>query len=897
MPNKTADSPCIPNLFYSVLPLVERWLIPIDQKRLACCSRALSRHRKYLPCPIHPLTNPFRRRKHGFGRSKIGLYAAHDQPGFELIAHLTWPFLENDDRVHLAQSDPIFAKYASLRLFAFRHRDQLYQLRQPRPPLPETPALCPKRSQLAGAALLSFDFIVGDLLRWMGGEYTNSVRDLSRYEAEVERYRHIPSIPGHPPLDCNRLLAIQRDGVPLQGRFECKRKDMLARLKYDNHPPLRHVLPEVQAAFAKEEASSYHLHLPRFLARFIFGLFLCPISWVVQKGKGRIIIDGSSPIHDDDDTGAPNSYIPKCGTPGAEDECPPAYFGNAMKRHLNRIWNLRIDYPTEDLLQHSDDINAAFRRGTYHCDIGIAFAYVFLEFLLIPIGMIFGARNSPSWWDILAEWRSHLGTTKDYTGIPLPMADNVQLVPDMTAAERAAIPPAIADSQNQGIPEALRARGQIAMYVDDNCTVNIRARIKADIRASVGSAFDCFGYPNEDRRLPCLRDEKFSQVASFCVDHLGFQICTRTMRVILPEQKVHTLISLLESGWLPQPPLTTVSPKAPKDIAILLGHIRNGCSIFPLGAFTSIRLTQLLTTAMSLAGARQTTNKNWWRRRCIKITAEVLPDLRLLYETLRRTTGGQTAVPWSRLIACLVRRDPTGQALSDAAYTGMGGWSPTFRFLWRLTRSDLEKCGFSMKLVDAYASEPTHHDDAGLHINLLEFVALIINLWLCVHYIRRDPSKQGGHVLLLRADNTSALSWLRHAARCHSRPVRNLAYFAHAIFIFSGIYDYTQLCHNHIAGEANVEADACSRPEKFPSLDSAISQFSPLQTCQPFLLPFGLLSTIATIISSPKIEGTFEQQMTQLMTLAPHTSPTGYTASMGSMPGFYKRSHRTRRSR
>jgi hypothetical protein len=206
-------------------------------------------------------------------------------------------------------------------------------------------------------------------------------------------------------------------------------------------------------------------------------------------------------------------------------------------------------------------------------------------------------------------------------------------------------------------------------------------------------------------------------------------------------------------------------------------------------------------------------------------------------------------------------------------------------------------CNFDMKLVDAYKSEPTFHDDKGLHINILEFVAIIINLWLCIWFIRKDKDKIGGHVLLLRSDNTSALSWLRHAARCHSRSVRNLAYLAHALFIFSGIFDYSQLTSNHIKGALNEEADACSRPEKFLSLDCAIEQFSQLQTCQHFRLPYGLLSRIAAILSSPRIEATFEKQMTELMTLEPHISKTGSTASMGSIPGFYKRSHRGKRSR
>jgi len=201
-----------------------------------------------------------------------------------------------------------------------------------------------------------------------------------------------------------------------------------------------------------------------------------------------------------------------------------------------------------------------------------------------------------------------------------------------------------------------------------------------------------------------------------------------------------------------------------------------------------------------------------------------------------------------------------------------------------------------MRVVKDYESEPSYHDEKRLHINPLEFIALIINLWFVIWHIKKLGPQPGGHVILLRADNTTALSWFRHAARCHSRPIRHLAYLAHAMYIFSGIIDYTQLNSNHIAGDKNVEADAISRPEDHPTLASAIAQYSRLQTCQPFLVPYGLLSMIVKMLSSPKIEATFEQEMIQVMNLAPYTSPAGYVDSE-SMPGYYRRQHRGKRSR
>jgi hypothetical protein len=57
----------------------------------------------------------------------------------------------------------------------------------------------------------------------------------------------------------------------------------------------------------------------------------------------------------------------------------------------------------EDILQYVVDIQAAFHHILYHPDAGIIFAAVFCEFLIIPIGTIFGAHNSPSSFTLLSE--------------------------------------------------------------------------------------------------------------------------------------------------------------------------------------------------------------------------------------------------------------------------------------------------------------------------------------------------------------------------------------------------------------------------------------------------------------------------------------------------------------
>ena len=237
------------------------------------------------------------------------------------------------------------------------------------------------------------------------------------------------------------------------------------------------------------------------------------------------------------------------------------------------------------------------------------------------------------------------------------------------------------------------------------------------------------------------------------------------------------------------------------------------------------------------------------------------------------------------------------QVLSDAAYTGIGGWSPTFKFMWRVTRRELIEAGFNMRAIaaDGDAARTAATDDS-LHINILEFAGIVINIWFALWYTCKEKNKLGGHVVSVLADNTSALSWFRHASHSHRPAVRNLAYLCHCLIIFSQTSDFTKFEGTHIPGKNNNKADTLSRPELFPTMGSAIAQFSQLQTCHAFLLPFELLSTIAKAILSPEIEAQFISRTIALLTLAPATTLTG-ADGMPLQTGFFRRSHRGKQSR
>ena len=96
---------------------------------------------------------------------------------------------------------------------------------------------------------------------------------------------------------------------------------------------------------------------------------------------------------------------------------------------------------------------------------------------------------------------------------------------------------------------------------------------------------------------------------------------------------------------------------------------------------------------------------------------------------------------------------------------------------------------------------------------LLEFVAIIINLWLVIRLCMLNPLHTNDtlHVFHPRTDNTSGLSWLTHAARTKRPPVRRLARFCQYLLTTAPIH--LRLQPSHIAGKINDDADLTSRPE------------------------------------------------------------------------------------
>jgi hypothetical protein len=355
-------------------------------------------------------------------------------------------------------------------------------------------------------------------------------------------------------------------------------------------------MDKVEAKFAKKEEKSFHVHLPRFLLYFIFGLILNPIQWAVHKGKGRICIDCTNGPNGADTISSANTFSIPSPKAGDTDACPPIYYATAFLRHLQHLWRVRITFPIADILQHYDDVDSAFRPVLYHPELAIAFAYAFAKFIMIPVGQVFGSRSAPSYFSLMSDIRAFVATCADLiTGYPLhPLAATATL-PNKPLP--GSLVPAIADALNPPLSALEAASHSNCCFVDDNGVAGLRSNIKASLHNSVVSAFLLFGWPDDDRRSSCLAPDKWEKDVLYEMLYLGFRICSQTMTVTWPLYKHQELYDDIIAALTGQRP-----SMSPRGVASMVGKLRSASLLVALwGPYLLYGLAQALKLALQLA--------------------------------------------------------------------------------------------------------------------------------------------------------------------------------------------------------------------------------------------------------------------------------------------------------
>lgn len=837
---------------------------------------------------------------YGFGPDSAALSTEHAGPttqdvvSIELLVHFAWNFLSPKDRQAVSQASLSFQYYHRLRVRAARG----FSLAILKKNTPTPSATISHHKCMANAiALMRAHFVYADYFRWLGGVYNSKNRNFRDTFSLIDQTKSYSPPSGYPELDFDRTWRLFTEGAPLAGHFECSRQSVVARNMKNNFSGAQKESGVIMEKFVKEEKLCYHIFFPRIIWRFIPGVFLALINWVAPKpwriaDSGRLCIDPSSRISPTDD-GNTNRWIPDTGID--HDQNPPVAYGTAFIRFLQYIYNFRIDEPHEDILLNADDISSAFRRVTYNPGIAIVFASIFTDYLIIPVGQIFGSKSSPSFYMLPGELRAHMARHIHHLwpSTNTALSDRIRLGPPPTPEQVQAFRPAVADSLNQGRQHLLQVNQQevnlpvYSPFVDDTGTAGLRHTIQHIIKNSVLAAYLVFGFPDEDPLRPQpINPAKFIIDVLHTLKFLGFIINTRDLTVEWPTIKQHQLfihLTKIINGHSLDGDRRRITPQ---QAAQILGLLRHSAVVSLMGIYLGLSLQYQLNDAIRLATiqGKSTCEGAFWKKHRFTCSAEAVADMKTLAALLPPALDTPARFPWIRPIGLIIPREATIINCGDASLEGMGGWTTgDHKFMWKLTAHELRAMGYTIptttqecKLVKH--GLPTQEDDKDaslpMHINILEFVALIINFWFIVTCAIHANPNTLELIIRMRTDNSSALSWLQYAARSKRRVIRRLARMFQALLTCSPLP--VQLQSDHIPGERNHNADLLSRQKLAKSWASVIALSSPsLETYQACQVPSELLSQILQIYRSDWIGAELVEAMTKLWTVELSILPGG----------------------
>jgi hypothetical protein len=492
------------------------------------------------------------------------------------------------------------------------------------------------------------------------------------------------------------------------------------------------------------------------------------------------------------------------------------------------------------------------------------------------------------------EMRSHFANRGDIppTAFTEPLIQRITLPPPPTSSEVAAFSQASPDTLNPGI--AITTNGtperRQPSFVDDTGVAHIRSHFITAAAASVHAAYTMFGHPTEDpNRPPCINPSKWHDKVYHHLQFLGYHIDTRKMIVAWPLEKRQKLSIFLDAILAPSEGASVT----PHSISRVLGLLRHAAPVAPMGIYRSLRLQFLFNDILTKAPTSKQLRR-WYQRRSVQLPPSILQELREFQFKLSTDIHDPY---WCRSIGLLIPRVPTITVFTDASTTALGGWSrhSELNHMWRLTVIDLREAGIPANTT--WNNKHNFHepdlDPLALHINILEFIAIIIELWICVRQIHQanttsstllssivseapaSPLPPGGHRLLVRADNTSALSWLRYATRTKRAPVRRLARLLTSFLSQPFAASSIRIQGKHLAGVVNVSADHLSRFAKSASWAAVMANCPNLRHLRICLLPAELLSLIVYAFLQERTEEWYETATTRLLTIAPPAFVTG----------------------
>lgn len=712
--------------------------------------------------------------------------------------------------------------------------------------------LSQERRAMTTACLLHYNLDIPTVVRFLGGPHVASLRDVPHILRTVKPILN--------PTLFQSLARILTTGTPAYCVAHSSEANYTAYRDYGNHRMLPPQKDKLRLSLLKEETRGFLFLAHNILSRFVYNCHITPYGVVVKPGKkDRPFSDAS--FHPEVDSMGINDWTSK------NDELP-VIFPASETAYFRELYNLRITYPRDELVQGDDDVQGAFKHLRISPNLVGMHAFLFDSNLGFNTSQIFGGETCPLNWEIMARCRQqlaqHLFQTPDIVARAAPYLPPLEFTPPPSPDDISQFALATRDSKNPGASyTGYGPSPSFFHHVDDNMYATLQHSMARALSASVVSLYELLGYPTTLTPDPLSRD-KLHTTYSHQRRLLGKDVDSRRLMVSLPSDKRQATLTLLHE-WLQKHHFTilelakligimesnaTLCRWAKADYFVLLNCLRTQLRttyhvvVRKVKAtkkydLLKVRLPLHLATRLVSVIARDIAALLWKTHTPISMTSDIHQCLQEHYDYMVDPTN-----PWEIPIAYLIDRDHSFLCTGDASELSVGAYSLDFTF-WTCIDYDLSlRARFSLK-----PSNPLY-----MHINLFEFVILVVQLAAAItRWEAQQPTNVTAYPKIkLLSDNTTSISW---ASKISSKKLGGQA----LVRVWAALLKRTTLDVEivHLPGISNTTADAISRPDanscslialRLPKL----IQIEPALASWTFFRPSPmLLSTMAFALSSP----------------------------------------------
>ena len=492
--------------------------------------------------------------------------------------------------------------------------------------------------------------------------------------------------------------------------------DLKGALIRGNHKSAKINNDFLNSALSKEIKKGWELLIPKESAIHIPGLTLSPMGVAEHLGisasgefvpKMRLTHDLSFPGLESGES--INSRVDK-------ENLEPCMFGHTLLRLIHKIVQLRSRFPGKIIWIRKEDAKSAYRRVHVHAETAIQAAVQISidkeDYVLISLRLPFGGSPCPAEFclvaDLITDAINDLMNCKGWDPNDIH-SDYVKMIP-----KEISLPDDIpfAKACQLSVPLEEEDTCKADVFIDDVISICVDIDDNLDrVKAAPCTIMHAIAHKNEGvshiPRQNFIADDKNEAEGGpeEVKIVLGWELNSRELLVSLPSHKFIAWSSQVKSF------LSRVSASG-DDLRSVLGRLENIAIIIPMFAHFLNNIRQLEIKA-SRSNKNQMINKR---------TKE---DLKLALSFLKRASQGVS-------MNSIVFRAPSKIYINDASEHGLGGFATHGRaWSWNIP--------------------PKLRGRA--HINLLEFLAQLISIWIDHIEGRISPLD----CLLGMGDNTASM--------------------------------------------------------------------------------------------------------------------------------------------